>query len=122
MRFVLLVASLVLSACIPAIFDESDCTDRLLSAVPSANQLFVANLVRRECGATVAAANIVFLKRAGEHMGTDAAWGEKVYVSQGESSIAVDWRGSELRIRAPITGKDVFLRKDAWGAVTIVYE
>lgn len=123
MRSLLLALCIVLVACSPSIFEESDCSDQVVSSVTSADGQFVASLVRRDCGATTAYSNLVFLKKSGDTKGKDSSWwGEKVYVSQGEMPIALEWRGVELKIRAPMMGKDVFLKRGDWAGVRIVYE
>ncbi|TYZ48653.1 hypothetical protein C2I33_24935 [Ralstonia solanacearum] len=122
MRTLLLTLCFVLTACSPSIFEESNCSNQLISSTASANGQFVASLIRRDCGATAAYSNLVFLKRSGDTTGKDGPWGENIYVSQGEMPIALEWYGSELRIEAPTMGKDVFLKRDNWTDVRIVYK
>ncbi|MHA6882518.1 hypothetical protein [Ralstonia pseudosolanacearum] len=122
MRVLLLALCLVLAACSPSIFEEGDCSNQLVSSADSANGQFVASLIRRDCGATAAYSKLVFLKKSGDAPGKDGEWGEKVYVSQGEMPIALEWHGSELWIKAPTMGKDVFLKRDSWADVRIVYK
>lgn len=95
---------------------------RVGGATTSADGQFVANLIRRDCGATTAYSNIVYLKKSGDAKGKDGAWGEKVYVFQGEMQIALVWSGIELKIKAPTSGQSVFLKRDDWAGVKIVYE
>jgi hypothetical protein len=120
-RALVMTLSSVLIACSP-IFDESDCSDKLIRAATSANGQFVAQLIRRDCGATTDFANIVYLKKSGDAKGKDGAWGEKIYVLQGEMQIALEWRGIELNIKAPTLGKNVFLKRDEWAGIKIIYE
>lgn len=111
-----------MTACSP-IFEASDCSDKMLRATTSADGQFVANLIRRDCGATTAYSNIVYLKKSGDAKAKDgSAWGEKVYVLRGEMQIAIEWHGTELNIKAPTSRQNVFLKRDKWGSVKIVYE
>lgn len=112
MRAFLLALCFVLIACSPSIFEESDCSNQLVRSATSADGQFVVSLVRRDCGATTTYSNLVLLKKSSDAKGKDGAWGEKVYVSQGEMPIAIAWSGAELKIKAPTTGKDVFLKRD----------
>lgn len=122
MRALLLALCFALIACSPSIFEESDCSNQMVSSAASVDGQFVASLIRRDCGATTAYSNLVFLKRSGDTKGKDGTWGEKVYVSQGDVPIALEWSRAELRIKAPTMGKDVFLKRDDWAGVSIVYE
>lgn len=121
MRALLAMLFSILTACSP-IFDDSDCSDTLVSATASADGNFVANTIRRDCGATTAFSNIVLLKKTGDAKGIDGKWGEKVYVLQGEANVAVEWSGRNLKIKAPPSGKNVFLKRDDWGVIKITYE
>ncbi|WP_157604878.1 MULTISPECIES: hypothetical protein [unclassified Rhizobacter] len=121
MRALLAMLLSILTACSP-IFDGSDCADTLVSATTSADGNIVANTIRRDCGATTAFSNIVFLKKSNDASGTDGKWGDKVYVLQGEVNVTVQWSGKNLKIKAPPSGKDVFLRRDEWAEIKIVYE
>jgi hypothetical protein len=121
MRVLLAMLFSVLTACSP-IFDDSDCSDTLVSATTSANGNLVANTIRRDCGATTAFSNIVFLKKSGDAKGADGTWGEKVYVLRGETKVTVEWSGKDLKIKAPPSGKDVFLKRDDWERIKITYE
>lgn len=105
------------------IFEESDCSDKLVRTVASAEGEFVANLIRRDCGATTAFSNIFYLQKSGNAKGKHAVvWGEEIYVLRGETQIVLEWHGKELKIKAPTSGQDVFLKRDDWGNVQIVYE
>ena len=110
-----------LTACSP-IFDDGDCSDVLVSATTSLDGVFVANTIRRDCGATTAFSNIVFLKRSDDAKGADGKWGEKIYVSQGEAKISVEWSERNLKIKAPSSGKDVFLKRNDGAGITITSE
>src|SRR4030095_1877953 len=113
-----------MTACSP-IFEKSNCSDKLVRATTSADGQLVASLIRRDCGATTAYSNIVYLKKSGDAKGKDGgggAWGEKIYVLRGEMQIAFEWHGTELKIKAPTSGQDVFLKRDDWESVKIVYE
>ncbi len=121
MRIMLVAISFVLVAC-PPIFSESDCADTLISGVTSPDGKVVANLIRRDCGATTDYSNIVFLRKSDGIKEKDSIWGEKIYVLQGEAQISFAWNSSELRIKAPTSGKNVFLKRDEWAGVKISYE
>ncbi len=121
MRALLAMLFSILTACSP-IFDDSDCSDTLVSATTSADGNLVANTIRRDCGATTAFSNIVFLKKSAGAKGTDGKWGEKVYVLQGEANVTVEWSGRNLKIKAPPSGKNVFLKRDDWAGIKITYE
>lgn len=112
---------ILLNACTP-IFSEDDCSDKLMNSTTSDDGQFVANVVRRDCGATTAPANTVYLKNKLEKQEGDGSWGEKVYVLQGEESIPLRWKGSSITLQAPTEGKNVFLKKELWKGIVINYE
>jgi hypothetical protein len=121
-RIFILTLCLFLTGCSPGIFEESDCSNQLISSTTSANGQFVASLIRRDCGATTAYSNLIFLKKSVDTTGKDGAWGEEVYVSQGEMPIMLEWHDTELWIKAPTMGKNVFLKRDNWANIGIVYK
>jgi hypothetical protein len=124
-RLLWLVICVAITACSQnakvQIFNSTDCADELVRTGKSSDQKFVATLIRRDCGATTAPSNIVFLKNSTDISGKDGSWGEAVYVSRGDASILLTWSGAALRIEAPSSGSDVFLSKNQWGVVPIVY-
>ena len=103
------------------IFSESDCSDVLLKSVESGDGEFIANLIRRDCGATTAPATIVFLRESSATRGEGGSWGEKVYVSDVEGDIYIWWAGAEITIEAASDGEDVFLAKNYWKNIKIKY-
>ncbi len=122
MRIFLFGLCLAFVACSPVIFEESNCANQVMSEMTSPSGQYVATLIRRDCGATSAYANLVFLKRLGDVKAGNEVWGEKIYVSQGDMTIALSWTSAGLNIRAPATGSSIFLRRDDWAGVNIVYD
>lgn len=121
MRTLFAAVCITLTACSP-IFSEDDCSDNLMQTAPSGDGLIVANVVRRDCGATTAHANIVYLKKSSDATGKDGVWGEKVYVLQGEDQISLSWSSWVLKIKGPTSGQNVFLKRDEWASIKITYE
>ena len=121
MRILIITVSFILAACSP-IFSASDCADKLLYEATSSDGKTAASLIQRNCGATTAYANIVYLRKVDGAKEKNEVWGEKIYVSQGETEISLTWKGSELRIKAPTSGPSVFLKRDEWMGLKIVYE
>lgn len=121
MRILFAAACITLTACSP-IFSENNCSDNLMQTAPSADGLIVANVVRRDCGATTTHANIVYLKKSSDAGGKDGMWGEKVYVLQGEDQVSLAWNGWVLKIKGPTDGQNVFLKRDEWATMKIAYE
>lgn len=122
MRALLFALCFFLIACSPSLFEESDCSDHMVNTTTSVDGQLVASLIHRDCGATAAYSNLVFLKKSGDIKGKDGIWGEKVYASQGEQLVALEWSGTRLKIKAPASGKDVFLKRDSWAGIKIIYE
>ncbi|MHA6832589.1 hypothetical protein [Ralstonia pseudosolanacearum] len=122
MRTILLALCFVLVACSQSTFEESDCSNQLVSSATSANGQLVASLVRRDCGATAAYSNLVFLKKSSDAIGKVGTWGETVYVSEGDTSIAIEWHGAELWVKPLTTVGRVFLKRENWDGVRIVYK
>ena len=122
MRIIFLVLVTLLSSACSQIFSEEDCSDSILQTVTSRDGKFVANVVRRNCGATTAHANSVFIKNAKNTSERDGKWGDKVFVSQGENPIRIEWREESLTIKASASPADIFLKNDEWNGIKILYE
>lgn len=120
MREILIVFSAFIVGC-GQIFSESDCSDRLIKSVGSDDGEFIANVIVRDCGATTAPANIIFLRGKLASQGEGGPWGEKIYVWKGGRDISVEWIGSQINIGAPSAGEDVFLAKTKWRNIIIKY-
>ncbi|MGB3071698.1 MAG: hypothetical protein WBC18_24340 [Ottowia sp.] len=112
---------MLLGGCIQ-IFSEDDCSDELVESKVSDDGQFIANVVRRDCGATTAPANIVYLKGRLESKEEDGPWGEKVYVLQGSESIPIHWEGQVVTLDVPAVGEKVFLAKKEWRGGLIRYD
>lgn len=122
MKFTVLAICIGLIACSPAIFEEEDCSNDVVSSAISTDGQLVASLVRRDCGSTAVHSNLVFLRKAYGAVGKKVSFGEAVYVSQGEMSIEILWIGADLSIKAPTVGGDVFLKRDEWHGIGITYK
>jgi hypothetical protein len=103
-------------------FSEGDCSNQTLLKAPSSDGKFLATLVQRNCGATTGLANIVYLSETDAVDEKKKKWGDKVYVLQGAPNISLTWSDTDLKIKAPVNGPDVFLKKDEWKSVKISYE
>jgi hypothetical protein len=108
-------------ACSP-IFPEADCAETRLQTANSSDGKFIATLVKRDCGATTAYANIVFIKNSKDSFGRDGKWGDIVYVLQGNIPVSIEWLDGKFNITARASDANVFSKKSEWNGIEIVYK
>jgi hypothetical protein len=122
MRRILILGCCYLLAACTQLFSADDCSNEILSQAKSPDGKLVASLVQKNCGATTGYANIVYLSDVDMVDDKQKKWGDQVYVLQGAPNISLAWKNTDLKIKAPVNGPDVFLKKDEWKSVKILYE
>ncbi|GKT21937.1 hypothetical protein AVHM3334_06570 [Acidovorax sp. SUPP3334] len=120
MRILIFVVCLALAGCYP-IHDESNCQDEIILSKNSPDGQFTATAALRSCGSTTSIAKIIYLKKINTKTNEEDKYGERIFVTTAEVEPSFQWQNDLLIINSPKLRNDIFISKDEWKNIKIIY-
>lgn len=120
MKIIFFIILLCLVGCYQ-IHNESDCRDETILTEKSPDGKILATLTHRDCGSTTSIAKIIYLKEINIKNEEKKEYGERIFVTTAEADPLIQWKNETLIINSKKIGDDIFMSKDQWRKINILY-